>query len=90
MKYQEGESSIPRFTPEKVRGELALNRKRGLSFTATSIYVYKTGATVQVCIFITGKIKAECNGFSFFSFEVADELRTGRKAEQIWKREEKV
>lgn len=66
MKYQEGESSTPRFTPEKVRGELALNRKKGLSFTAASIYVYKTGAIVQVCIFIIENVKPECNGFSFF------------------------
>lgn len=55
MKYQEGESSTPRFTPEKVRGELALNRKKGPSLTATSIYVYKMGALCRRAFLLLGR-----------------------------------
>lgn len=61
MRYLEGGSSTSSFTPEKVKGELALNKKE-LSFTATSSEKCKMGAIVQACIFITGKMKISLAG----------------------------
>lgn len=43
MINQEGERSVPRFTPRKVRGELTLKRKKRCSFIARSSVCIEDG-----------------------------------------------
>ena len=39
MINQEGERSVPRLTPKKVRGELTLRRKNRCTFIASSVCI---------------------------------------------------
>ena len=49
-----GKSSTVWFRPEKVRGQLVLNRKKELAFVETSREKHKMGPTLQVHILLSG------------------------------------